>query len=81
MNTHYSYALSARLSKNYNSLEVRVEFGRDLTPGETNAQLISSVESTVKARVEEGTKFIASNLGFTEDLTSKKGKQSAKRKN
>lgn len=54
-NEHYSFSLSLRLSKSYNSMEARVEYGRDKRVGETREKLIADVETTVKQRLTSAT--------------------------
>lgn len=46
----YSYRLSYRLSKNYNSVETSIEFSSESLDGEKTAELIERVERVVNDR-------------------------------
>lgn len=63
MAKHYSYRLTLRLSKNYNSMEASCEFGRDAREGETTEALIKSVEAEVEKRLNAASKVIDDILG------------------
>lgn len=63
MPTHYSYRLSLRLSKNYNSLEASCELGRDARTGESTQELIKSVEAEVEKRLSAASKVIDEIMG------------------
>lgn len=60
---HYTLALSLRLSKNFNSMEARVEYGRDGKPGEMREKLIADVEAVVTSELNDLTKLLDKTLG------------------
>jgi len=49
---HYTFRASLRLSRNYNSIEVSAEYGRDLKPKETTERMIEDVTKTVWEKLE-----------------------------
>lgn len=48
---HYNFRASVRLSKNYNSIEVSAEFGREAGAKEKPEDMIDEVESVVWERL------------------------------
>lgn len=68
----YSAALDLRLSKNYNSVGVHVEFGRDANPGETREALVRDVHDEVQRRLAELAQYADELLSSTNSNDKKK---------
>ncbi len=47
MAEHYAFRASVRLSKNYNSIEVSAEYGRDVQPKEKLANAVVEIQGIV----------------------------------
>ena len=73
---YYEHSMSVRLSKNYNSVEMKATYGRDSLPNEKLDAQTAAVEGVVQNRMEELIKQADALLGQskTDDFKSKKGK-------
>ncbi len=59
----YTAALDLRLSKNFNSVGVHVEFGRDANQGESRDKLVEDVHDEIKSRLANLAQYADELLG------------------